>query len=106
MTRVYLSDLPAEVVAYFCSGCGPKKADRLKTNPWWKRLLARFRPPQWHSEVSCNQHDIDYKSGGTDEDRRQYDYDLRVRMIHDAKARPWWQQPWYRAQAWIYWAFV
>jgi hypothetical protein len=103
---VFLSDLPPEVIAFFTNGCGPRKPRPGEQLKWWKRILRSIRPPQWHSSASCCQHDLTYLVGGTSDDRRDGDYQLRRRMIEDAKTRPWWQQPWYRGQAWLYWAFV
>ncbi len=106
MSTVFLSDLPVNVIRAYCNGCGAAKPRPGEKLSLYVRIVRSVRPPQWHSAASCNQHDIDYLVGGDKEDRRLADYDLRVRMLHDAKTRPWWQQPWYRGQAWLYWAFV
>ncbi len=73
------------------NGCGPDA---------WLSL------PQWHSRETCNQHDAAYGIGGTESDRYAADRELRAGMMRDAAERPWWQQPWYRLQAQIYYCAV
>ncbi len=65
-----------------------------------------FRPPQWHSEATCDAHDVAYDIGGTEQDRRRADRELLNGMKRDASTRPWWQRPWYALQAWTYYRAV
>ncbi len=104
--RLLLADLSPELISFICNGCGPKKPSLGESLSLYLRIIRSIRPPQWHSAASCSQHDLDYKVGGASADRRAADKELRSNMLRDAATRPWWQQPWYRGQAWTYWTFV
>jgi hypothetical protein len=85
-------DLSDAEHAAICNGCGAKGGP--------------VQPPEWHSEDTCNRHDFAYWRGGDAQARRAADRELLNGMKRDAATRPWWQQPWYRAQAWIYFVSV
>ncbi len=88
---VTLADLTPYQRSKICDGCGGKT---------WRNL------PQWHSRATCDAHDLAYWLGGDENDRSAADRGLLNGMIRDAAERPWWQQPWYRTMAWVYYLGV
>lgn len=92
MTELTYDDLPQALRDVLCNGCGGKGG--------W------VRPPALRSRVFCDRHDVAYFAGGTEDDRRVADRRLYERIKQDASERPWWQQPTFRMQAWLYYRAV
>lgn len=91
INRILLSQLSVHEVHVICNGCGPKGGYAIQLAlpkevfSWKKRLLIPI--PQWHSENTCNQHDIDYWVGGTESDRKEADQQLLWGLKRDAKVK-------------------
>ena len=74
------------------NGCGPSN---------W-----RGPRPNWFFKASCLEHDYNYAVGNTEADRRWADWGFYTAMIKDTYRLPWWQRPFARFQAWMFYTSV
>ncbi len=96
---LYVAMTPAQREA-ICNGCGPGHW-KYKGHTWRWRLLAIPTPG---AQALCEAHDVAYWIGGTEDDRRAADQDLRSSMLALAEER-WFGARWLlEGEAWsFYW---
>ncbi len=85
-------DLTDEQIEFISDGCGKKGG--------WLDV------PDFIFTASCDQHDINYWIGGTEDDRAKADRQFYDAMVLDSEAYPWYKRYWYKAMAWIYYRAV
>jgi len=74
------------------NGCGPAS---------WKG-----KAPDFFFEACCFEHDYNYEIGGTEADRRKYDYGFYQAMRRDVSRLAWYNRIWGNCVAWVFYRFV
>jgi hypothetical protein len=63
-------------------------------------------PPDFRFKSVCDDHDLKYAKGGTREQRKEADRDMRQGMLLKASFAPWYKRAYLVPAAWTYWAAV
>ncbi len=95
MTDFTFSDCTPLMIAIVANGCGARSGP-----------LSWIRPPQGHAVEHCNEHDINYRRGGTKQDRKNADRQLLKGLMSDMKQMRWWQMPGFYLKAYLFYVAV
>jgi hypothetical protein len=87
----YFEDISDEYKEFVGNGCGPKVASWI---------------PELSFTSACQQHDLDYWLGGTEDDRKIADLRFYHNMIETANRHSWLDRWFYKSVAWIYYQAV
>ena len=85
-------ELTSEQKNLLCNGCGGKGSP--------------IPTPTFFFRASCDHHDYNYLLGYREEDRKKADDQFYVQMKEDCKRQKWYNRPFAKTAAWLYYRAV